>query len=99
MRVPFIAAWAKADANNPDQKRLPIPAGVIQSQQAAVQDLFPTILAVAGRQAPRDHIVDGVRLDTLLAGKDPVAPKLLMHYPHSPHRSNYWSSLRSGPGR
>ena len=36
MRVPFIAAWAKADAGNAYQKRLPIAAGVIQSQQAAV---------------------------------------------------------------
>lgn len=39
VRVPVIAAWAKASAV---QKRLPIVAGAIQSRQAAVQDLFPT---------------------------------------------------------
>ncbi len=32
MRVPFIAAWAKANPKNPHQKRLPIPAGAIQNQ-------------------------------------------------------------------
>lgn len=98
MRVPFIAAWAKPNADSPHQKRLPIPAGAIQSQQAAVQDLFPTILALAGQQAPRAHIVDGLRLDTLLAGKrDPARPEtFLMHYPHAPHRTEYWTSYRDG---
>jgi arylsulfatase A-like enzyme len=99
MRVPFIAAWANSSPGNAHQKRLPIPAGVIQSQQAAVQDLFPTILALAGQQAPRTHVVDGVRLDPLLAGKrDPGREEtFLMHYPHAPHRSDYWTSYRDGP--
>jgi len=48
VRVPFIAAWAKAGGSSPHQKRLPIPAGAVQSQQAAVMDLFPTLLALAG---------------------------------------------------
>lgn len=98
MRVPFIAAWAKPSAANPHQQRLPIPAGAIQGQQAAVQDLFPTILALAVQQAPRTHVVDGLRLDTLLAGKrDPArAETFLMHYPHSPHRTAYWTSYRDG---
>lgn len=99
MRVPFIAAWAKTNANNPHQKRLPIPAGVIQSQQAAVQDLFPTVLAAAGAKSPTGHIVDGMKLDTLLAGKRDASRSetFLMHYPHAPHRSDYWTSLRDGP--
>jgi len=99
MRVPFIAAWAKPNANNPHQKRLPIAAGVIQSQQAAVQDLFPTVLALTGAKAPAGHTVDGVRLDTLLSGKpDRTRPeRFLMHYPHAPHRSDYWTSYRDGP--
>jgi hypothetical protein len=40
MRVPFIAAWAKPDTQNPHQQRLPVARGAIQSQQAAVYDLF-----------------------------------------------------------
>jgi len=98
MRVPFIAAWAKASASNPHQKRLPVPAGTIQSQQAAVQDLFPTILALTSTKAPRGHAVDGLKLDSLLAGKRDGSRKeqFLMHYPHAPHRSDYWTSLRDG---
>jgi len=98
MRVPFIAAWAKANANNPHQKRLPIPAGAIQTQQAAVQDIFPTVLALADTKAPAAHRIDGLRLDTLLAGRrDPGrAETFLMHYPHAPHRSDYWTSYRDG---
>ncbi len=98
MRVPLLAAWAKPSANNPHQQRLPIPLGAIQTQQAAVMDLFPTILAVTGTNAPRGHVVDGRRLDTLLAGRpDPSRPEaFLMHYPHAPHRSDYWTSYREG---
>ncbi len=98
MRVPFIAAWAKASVDNPYQKRLPIAVGAIQSQLGAVQDLFPTILALTDTESPASHIVDGKRLDTLLTGKpDPArAETFIMHYPHSPHRSNYFTCYRNG---
>ena len=98
MRVPFIAAWAKADAENPHQKRLPIAAGAIQNQQAAVYDLFPTILALRNIKSPKNHVVDGARLDTLLTGKPDKArgQTFLMHYPHAPHRSNYFTCYRRG---
>jgi len=98
MRVPFIAAWAKADPGNPHQKRLPIAAGAIQSQLAAVYDLFPTVLGLTEIQSPEQHIVDGSRLDTLLAGKTDKTREetFLMHYPHSPHRSDYFTCYRRG---
>jgi arylsulfatase A-like enzyme len=98
MRVPFIAAWAKPNSSNAGQKRLPIATGVIQSQQAAVQDLFPTILALAEGRSPKDHIVDGLRLDMLLTGKPDKTrdETFLMHYPHAPHRSDYFTSYRHG---
>ena len=98
MRVPFIAAWVKADGDNPHQGRLRIPAGAIQSQQAAVYDLFPTILAAAGIESPPGHVADGLRLDTLLTGQqDAGRPEtFLMHYPHSPHRTNYFTCYRDG---
>jgi arylsulfatase A-like enzyme len=97
MRVPFIAAWAKA-ADNPHQRRLPIAAGAIQSQMAAVYDLFPTILGLTDMAAPEEHVVDGVRLDTLLTGRPDAAREqtFLMHYPHAPHRSNYFTCYRRG---
>jgi arylsulfatase A-like enzyme len=99
MRVPLIAAWAKPSAGHPQQQRLPIPAGAIQPQIASVCDLFPTILSFAGIATPSGHAVDGARLETLLAGKpDPGrSEKFLMHYPHGPHRSDYWTSYRDGP--
>lgn len=98
VRVPFIAAWARADAANPNQRRLPIPAGAIQSQLASIDDLFPTLLAFTGTKAPAGHVVDGARLDTLLSGQpDPDRKEtFLMHFPHSPHRSEYWTSYRDG---
>ncbi|MBI2479043.1 MAG: sulfatase [Planctomycetia bacterium] len=98
MRVPFIAAWAKPNPDNSHQQRLPITAGSLQSQQAAVYDLFPTILALTETESPKPHIVDGLRLDTLLSGQpdDTRDESFLMHYPHSPHRSDYFTVYRDG---
>lgn len=98
MRVPLIAAWARASTDNPWQQRLPIAAGALQSQQAAVYDLFPTILALAESDSPRNHILDGSRLDVLLTGKPDSTREetFLMHYPHSPHRSEYFTCYRRG---
>jgi arylsulfatase A-like enzyme len=98
MRVPFIAAWVRPRADHPLQQRLPIAVGAIQSQQAAVYDLFPTILNVTNITMPAGHTVDGLQLKALLTGKpDSDRPvEFLMHYPHSPHRSNYFSCYRYG---
>lgn len=98
MRVPFIAAWAKPNPNNPLQKKLPIPENVIQPQVAAVQDLFPTILEITDVKTPAKYTVDGKRLNQLLLGEEDKSREevFLMHYPHSPHRSNYFTTLRKG---
>jgi len=95
-RVPFIAAWAKPNPANPHQARLPIAAGAIQPQLAAVHDLFPTLLALTGLSAPPGHRVDGARLDRLLTGqRDPTRREVfLMHYPHAPHRTDYFTVYR-----
>lgn len=94
MRVPFIAAWAKA-SDNPMQKAMPIPSGAIQSQLASVNDLFPTILGLASVATPKNHAVDGGSLANLLAGKSDISHpvEFLMHYPHS-HRTDYFTSYR-----
>ena len=98
MRVPFIAAWAKTNSKNAHQKQLQIPAGVIQGQQAAVHDLFPTILGITNTASPASHTVDGLRLETLLRGKPDETrdETFLMHYPHAPHRSDYFTCYRRG---
>ncbi len=98
MRVPFIAAWAKPNAENALQKQLPIPAGALHDQVASVQDLFPTIVGITAVDSPAGHKIDGRPLQTLLTGKrDPSRPEqFLMHYPHGPHRSNYFTVWRDG---
>jgi len=99
MRVPFIAAWAKPNDGHASQRRLPIAAGTIQSQQAAVYDLLPTILETVGVKAPVGHPLDGSPLTPLLTGKrDAARPEtFLMHYPHAPHRTDYFTVYRDGP--
>lgn len=98
MRVPFIAAWASPQVNHPLQQRLPIAVGQIQSQVASVEDLFPTLASLAGASVPQDHTIDGKRLQKLLTGqRDESRPEqFLMHYPHGPHRSNYFTVWRDG---
>lgn len=98
MRVPFIAAWAKPAAGSSVQSRLPIAVGGTQSQLGAVQDLFPTVLNLAGAKAPAGHVVDGLPLGSLLTGRrDPSrSDAFLMHYPHSPHRTDYFTTYREG---
>ncbi len=98
MRVPFIAAWAKANADNANQQQLPIPAGKLQTQIAAVQDLYPTITTMAGATSPPEHVVDGIDLSKLLtaAPDKSRAEQFLMHYPHSPHRSDHFTVYRDG---
>ena len=98
MRVPFLAAWAKPDEGNALQRRLPIAVGGVQTQQAAVYDLLPTIVKLVGAKAPTDHALDGSPLDMLLSGRsDPQHTEtFLMHYPHGPHRTNYFTVYRDG---
>ncbi len=98
MRVPFIASWAKRNEAKAVQQQLPISENAVQSQQAAVYDIFPTVLKLAHINWPTDHTVDGLALDSLLTGKSDASrpERFLMHYPHAPHRSNYWTSLRDG---
>lgn len=98
MRVPFIAAWARPNPENAWQKKLPIAEGAIQGQVANITDLFPTLLTLAGAEIPEGHPVDGQSLDRLFTGAaDPArAEQFLMHYPHGPHRSNYFTVWRDG---
>jgi len=97
-RVPFIVAWANPDGQANSQKRVPIAAGVVQNQPANVCDIFPTVLALAQGDTPQGHPIDGDSLVSLFTGKadESLDSSFLMHFPHAPHRSNHWSSLRDG---
>ena len=98
MRVPFIAAWAKRNSSNTHQKRLVIPANQILPQVANVTDLFPTLLELTGAKPPKGHAVDGRSILLPLTGsRDQLGQQqFLMHYPHGPHRSNYFTVWRDG---
>jgi len=97
-RVPLIVAWAESNGESPHQKRLPIVANAVQSQQAAVHDLFPTILGLTSIEWPAQHVVDGRKLDTLLTARPDSGrgETFLMHYPHAPHRTDYFTVYRDG---
>lgn len=98
MRTPFIAAWAKPDAQNKWQKQLPIAKGVINEQLGTVMDLYPTIVEIAGGTLPKGHELDGHNLAKQLASSKPNPDRqerFLMHFPHG-HRSSYYTVLRVG---
>ena len=99
VRVPFIAAWGKADPSNPWQKKLPIPANGIRPEIGICYDLFPTILGIVGAPVPADHPMDGQDLSRLLTGQpDPERRnEFLNHYPH-PRRgiSHFFTTWRQG---
>ncbi len=97
-RVPFIAAWALPSDTNENQRRFPIAAGKIQSQLAAVYDIFPTVLEIANCNVTASHPQDGASLATLFQGRSDASrnDRFLMHYPHAPHRSNYFTTYRRG---
>ena len=98
VRVPFIAAWAKPDANNKFQKKYPIAQNAVQLQQGTVMDLYPTILSVAGVDTPKNYTLDGADLKKLLKGKADKKHRddFLMHFPHGEHRANYFTTYRKG---
>lgn len=97
VRVPFIASWAKTDGRNPQQKKIPIQAGMIQQQLGTIMDIYPTILAITGIELPKNHVIDGFDLTPQLVGKrNEMRPeKFLMHFPHE-HRGSYFTTYRDG---
>lgn len=97
VRIPFIVGWAHPDAKNKFQKDFPIAINSVQTQMGTVMDIYPTLLAVAGVQSPKEHILDGSDLRKLLqAQKDRKhSQEFLMHFPHE-HRGSYFTTYRKG---
>ncbi|BEG99420.1 sulfatase [Bacteroides sedimenti] len=97
VRVPFIVSWAHPDAKNKFQKQFPIAKNKVMKQIGTVMDIYPTVLSVSGIKAPKNHVLDGFSLKTLLQGKpDKNHPQeFLMHFPHE-HRGSYFTTFRKG---
>ncbi|GAA3615050.1 sulfatase-like hydrolase/transferase [Flavivirga amylovorans] len=96
-RVPFIAAWAKTDADNKWQKQIPILKGTVQQSVGTVMDIYPTILDILNIETPKDYTIDGYSLREVLTQEKTSdrIPEFLMHFPHE-HRSSYFTSYRFG---
>ena len=78
VRVPWIVRWPGV-----------AQPGARLDEVVVTQDLYPTILAAASIESPRDHIIDGVDLRPMLEG-DPLERTVLFHQPHT------WGA--NGPG-
>jgi len=94
MRVPFIAAWAKAAPASAIQKKLPITAGAITTEMGSIHDIFPTLLDLV--DVKYKEPIDGDNLAPLLTGGTIDGKRdFLMHFPHT-HRSSYYTVYRFG---
>jgi arylsulfatase A-like enzyme len=71
IRVPFILRW-------PGQ----IPAGRIYAQPIISLDIFPSVVAAAGRRMPQDREIDGVNLLPYLKGERPDSPHEYLFFRH-----------------
>ena len=79
--------------------RAPARRGLPLGRIAAGLALGATLLGlVDALPDPDSHPVDGRNLAPLFTGRaDPSRPEqFLMHYPHAPHRSNYFTVWRDG---
>ena len=58
MRVPCLIRWPGR-----------VPAGAVCSEMATSMDFYPTLARLAGATIPRDWVIDGKDVGTLLAGE------------------------------
>lgn len=95
MRVPLLAAWAKADPTNPHQARIPLPQGGHQDDIVTIDDVFPTLVDVASLPVPAP--LDGRTLLPYFRGDagHHRPQEFVCHMPHS-HNDSFYSTLRQG---
>ena len=86
IRVPMIVSWAKPDAKEALQRRLPIAAGAICDRPVHCDDYLPTICRWAGIDdlAPYDLTLDGHDITGYAIGQKGFnrPGELIFHYPH-----------------
>jgi arylsulfatase A len=80
VRVPCLARWPGR-----------IPAGKTRAGIGSVMDLFPTLVGLAGGEAPEDREIDGLDLTAFLEGKSDSPRQELLHY-----RGGRLFAVRSG---
>jgi arylsulfatase A-like enzyme len=86
LRVPMIVSWAGQDPMLPAiQPFLPIAPGSVSHEPVHTDDLFETLLEIAGASDPELHLAetDGANLAPLLSGQPfSRGDALYFHYPH-----------------
>jgi arylsulfatase A-like enzyme len=87
IRVPFVAAWAgQSPGAAPVNGALPIVPDSVSAEPVSSDDLFPTLLALAGVSDLNSYLVDldGQDIRSLLDGSNEFArdDALFWHYPH-----------------
>lgn len=92
--VPMIAAWAEPDPQEDCQKVLPIVQDSHQGALVSLQDILPTLAAVAGVSV--HGRVDGYNIADYLsgAGEGERPQWVVRHFPCSHPYGRFYSSLR-----
>ncbi|MGJ8641547.1 MAG: sulfatase-like hydrolase/transferase [Opitutaceae bacterium] len=103
LRVPLIVSWAKRDASNSFQQALTIPAASRDDTIVVLQDLYPTLLSIAGIPLPTvddngDPLtLDGYDISSVFRGTpgSHLRETLINHAPAS-SRSSYFTTFHDG---
>lgn len=69
-----------------------IPAGSVNAGLSSTLDLLPTCLSLAGAELPRDRILDGVNMVSMLTGKGESQREMMLFY-----RGTRLMAVRKGP--
>lgn len=80
-RVPCLVKWPKG-----------IPGGRVSSEIVSSMDFLPTLVSLAGGEAPKDRTIDGLDLSNLWTGKTEVSPRKTMAY----YKRNDLQAVRRG---
>lgn len=87
-RVPFAAQWPAR-----------LKAGTVYERPITTLDIFPTAVAAAGGQMPKDRVYDGVNLLPFLTGQQKGRPHEVLCWRNGPNagvRKSDWKLFKGG---
>ena len=103
IRIPLIVSWAKCNKTNRFQKALAIAPKSREHDIVSVQDLYPTLLSIAGIALPttddngKPIVIDGVDLKPYLKGTTGThRPQTLITHAPCSSRSSFFTTYHDG---